>query len=888
MPRTPAWRRYLRFWGPDPRADVDDEFRFHLDTEIDELIAGGLSPDEARAEALRKFGDVSRFGRDCQASDARRAARTRRSEAADVLRQDLRQSIRALYRQPAFALIAVATLGLGIGANTAVFSVVNGVLLSPLAYRDPERLVLLWESVPDMPQILVSYPNYLDWRKQNRTFEDLAIYNGFRSFNLTGDGEPERLPGGLASGNLFSLLGAEPVVGRLIGPSDDQLGAEAVAVLSDGFWRRRFGADPRVVGRAIRLDGKSYQVIGVLQPRIELADAEVWIPIAPLTNTPEFARANHPGTLVVGRLRRGVTLDQMRADLARVTKQLQEEFPKANAGVGANGAPLMEIASRGMKPALLMLAGAVALVLLVACANVANLLLARATSRQKEFALRSAMGASRGRILRQLLTESVVLALLGGTLGVALAWGGVKLLLALQPGNVPRLTEIGIDGTVLGFAVAISLLTGIGFGLFPAVQAARPAPLAALREEGRGGTASRSSQRLRAGLTVAEVAVALILLVGAGLLVRSFANLTRVDPGINPRNVIAALIRLPELRYPDSTRQRAAFAELLARVQAEPEVESAALTSDLPLQSGWQSGVSFEGLPPVASGRQPLLNGVLVSAGYFATMAIPIIAGRDFAAEDRAGQLPVVIVSQSVATRFFGAEKPIGRRMKVGPADSPGPWATIIAVVGEVKNDGLASLAPRGTMYFPAAQYAEGLDRFWVVVRSRAPPDRLGVMFRRDIAALDRELPVTVIRTIDQVIESSVAQPKFSTVMLTVFAAIALILAAVGLYGVISYGVSQRTREIGVRMALGARRTTVVMMVITQALMVTAVGIAVGAAVALAGGRIMGGLLFGVKPADPLVFLLVILGLGTVAMIAAAVPAVRASRIDPCDAMRGS
>jgi predicted permease len=380
--------------------------------------------------------------------------------------------------------------------------------------------------------------------------------------------------------------------------------------------------------------------------------------------------------------------------------------------------------------------------------------------------------------------------------------------------------------------------------------------------------------------------MALILLVGAGLLVRSFANLTRVDLGIDSKNLTAGLIQLPEQRYPDPVRQRAALAELADRIAREPEVESVALTSDLPLMSSWQSGVTFEGLPPVASGSEPLLNGVVVAPGYFSAMGIPVVAGRDFSPDDREGQVPVVIVSRSIATRFYGGESPIGRRMKQGPAQSTQPWATIVGVVGEVKNDGLAALTPRGTMYFPLGQ--KGERGMWVVVRSQAPPERLGPMFRRQTAAVDRERPVAAVRTIDQLVESSVAQPKFSTVMLTVFAALALILAAVGLYGVISYGISQRTREIGVRMALGASRSTVVKMVVGDALVMTAAGIAIGGGIALAAGRIMGGLLFGVKPADPMVFLLVILGLGAVGMMAAAVPAVRASRIDPSDAIRES
>jgi predicted permease len=882
----PKWRRYLRFFGPDPGADVHDEFRFHFETEIEELIARGMTPAAARAEALRKFGDVDRFERDCRATDTRRAARARRFEVTDVLRQDLRYAVRSLRRHPAFTAIATLTLALGIGANTAVFSVINGVLLRPLPFHEPDRLVMLWQTTRDMPQIMVSYPDYLDWRVRSRVFEDIAIYNGFESFTLTGAGEPERVQGGLASGNLFSVLGAQPTIGRLIGPRDDQPGAEPVAVLTDGYWRRRFGADPTIVGRAILLDGISYSVIGVLAPGYRIGVTEIWIPIGLFANTPEYAaRGNHPGTIGIGRIKPGVTIDRMQADLDRVSRQLQAEYPATNEGIGAGGESLMKVTTGGIRPALLMLAGAVGLVLLTASANVANLLLGRAAARQKEFALRAAIGAGRGRVVRQLLTESLVLSGVGAILGVALAWGGIKLLLAFRPGNVPRLTEVGIDGWVLAFAVAVTAVTGVAFGLVPAVQAARLDPLAALREGGRSATLGRAKQRIRAGLTVVEMALALILLVGAGLLLRSFANLTRVDPGVDPRGVTAALIRLPEGRYPDPRRRRAAFEQVLTGIQSAPEVIAAGLTSDLPLGSSWQFTVSFDGIATVP-GTEPLLNGVIVSPEYFDLMAIPLRAGRPFTADDRAGLPDVVVISEAVAQKFFGAESAVGRRLKVGRASSTNPWVTIIGVVAEVKNDGLSSLAPpRGTAYFPFAQSAN--PSAWIVVRSTAPVDRVGSLLRREVTAVDRDVPVAAIQTLEQLIEMSVAQPRFSMTMLTLFALLALILAAVGLYGVISYSVAQRVREIGVRIALGARRRRVVGMVVGQAMAMTAVGVVIGGIGALATGGVLANLLFGVRPKDPMVLAGVVVLLGGVALIAAAVPALRAARIDPSVAIRG-
>jgi len=796
---------------------------------------------------------------------------------------DLKFAFRQLLKNPGFTAVAVLTLALGIGANTAIFSVLNGVLLSPLPYNQPDRLVMLFESLPDAPQIMVSYPDYLDWRARTRSFDDIAIFNGFDSFNATTRrGDPERIHGGLASGNLFAVLGVGPAAGRLFGPADDQPGAPAVVVITDKLWQRRFAGDPKAIGTQLALDGTSYTIIGVLPPTFTLYSAQLWLPLGRFTTSPRFARDNHPGLIGIGRLKTGVTLAQMRADLSAVAKQLQSEHPD-NDNIGAIGSFITDIVVGDIKPALLMLAGAVALVLLVACANVANLLLGRAAARQKEFGLRVAIGASRGRLVRQLLTESVVLALFGGVVGVALAWAGVKLLVALKPENVPRLGAIHVSGTVLGFALAISVVTGVLFGLVPAVHATHSDPISALREGTRGSGGGRSRIRMRAGLTVVEVGLALMLLVGAGLMLRSFVNLLAVDPGFDKRGTVVARIQLPDRQYRDEPRRRAAFEELIGKVRALPGIADAALATDLPISSSWQTGITYEGAVAGSPDAERLTPAATIFPGYFHTLRIAMLAGRDFAMSDRPDQPPVVVISRAVAMRFFGTVNAVGRRIRHARAENE-PWATVVGVVNDVKNFGLQGTSP-GQLYYPSGQ--ADMSSAWLFVRTDTPLETIGPMLRRTIASVDRELPLALLQTLESSVDSSISQPKFSMVMLTIFAGIALALAAVGIYGVISYSVAQRTREIGVRLALGAQRADVVRMVVGQGMALSVVGVVAGGLAAAASGQVMAKHLFGVKSSDPTVFVGVAATLLVVAFIASAVPALRATRIDPVDAMRG-
>ena len=881
MTNTPKGRRYLRFWGSDPQADVDDEFRFHLETEIEELVAKGMTPEAARDDAMRRFGDVAYYRRYCEQADARRGARERRANLLDALRQDVRFTIRSLIAQPVFTIVAVITLGLGIGANTAIFSVVNGVLLAPLPYREPDRLVRLWESMQEAPKIMVSYPDYLDWRARTHSFEDLSIYNPFDSFNYTGNGDPERIHGGLAASNLFSVLGVDAQQGRLFTAADDRPESAPVVVITDKLWHRRFNGDSTVVGKRMTLDGTSYTIVGVLPPQIIVASSELWLPLGRFTSTPRFVRANHPGLIAVGRLKPGVTIEQMRGDLKAVARQIEIEYPKSNQDIGANGAPLLEAVVGLIKPALLMLSGAVALVLLVACANVANLLLGRAAARQREFAVRVAIGAGRGRLVAQLLTESVILAVIGGALGVALAAAGVKLLVSLHPSNIPRLTVIHVDGHVLAFALAVSVVTGLLFGLVPALQSARADAVVALRDSNRGTSAGRTRMRTRATLTVAEVALALVLLVGAGLLFKSFVKLMTVDPGFDKRHVVAALVQLPPLRYPDESRRRTTFEQLVAAVRANPGVDEVALATDLPIGSSWQTGVVREGT--TSTNAPPLIAAAIVTPGFFHAMRMTLAAGRDLSVSDRSGQPPVAVLSKEAARRLFGTTDVVGKRIKQGNHDSPAPWITVVGVVGDVKNYGLDASSP-GTVYFPSGQ--TDMSSAWLVVRSTASLDALGPRLRRDLASIDGELPLAALQTLEQTVDETVAQPRFSLLMLGIFATVALLLAAIGLFGVVSYGVAQRSREIGVRIALGAQRADILRMVVGQGMALAAAGVVIGTVAAIAGGRVIVHHLFDVKPFDPIVLGAVASTVFLTALIAAAVPALRATRIDPADAIR--
>jgi len=885
---SPRWRRYLRFWRSDVDGDLDEEFRFHVDAEAEYLVARGWSLEAARDEALRLFGDVDAFRRDARAADERRMARAHRNENLAVLLQDLRFALRSLRRQPAFTAIAVITLALGIGANTAIFSVVNGVMLKPLPYREPKQLVMLWETMPGGDRPLLSYPNYLDWRQRQRGFEDIAVYNPFPGFTMTGQGDAADINGSLVTGNYLQLLGLHPALGRLIAARDDSLGAVPVVVLRYGFFQSHFGGDPSVIGRTLLLDNVAYTVVGVLSPDARVsyragdADPDVVLPLGLFVKEPMYNRTS-PVLFGVGRLKPGVSLERALADLQRVSAELRAEYPKENAGVGAAGAPMMDMVVKFIKPALRIMTVAVALVLLIACANVANLVLSRSTARRREFAVRTALGADRGRIVRQVLTESVVLALAGGVLGVGIAVLGVKLLpIAMDPRGVPRFAEITVNQTALLFAIVVSVLTGVLFGLAPAIHSGNTQLVNGLKEGGRG-TSGASKQRTQAVLTIAEVALAAVLLTASGLLVRSFVKLTAVDPGFQPAHVVGAVLQLSPGKYPNASRARGALDELLAKVRAIPGLESATMGSSTPISPHSESTVSFESRPEPDASKLPRLNTAVVEPNYFETLRITLTKGRAFTPSDAAGQPQVAVISERVARKFFRKTNPIGARLKLGQADDTSAWRTIVGVAKDTRTDGLNE-APHGTVYLPRAQ--EEMSGGWLMVRSTLPTEEIARLLRESLRSVDRDVPLAFVQTMDAALDEELQHPKSSMLLLALLAAVALALASVGIYGVISYNVTQRTTEIGVRVALGAQRRDVVALVVGQAMTMAAVGVGIGVLLALWAGKGLSRMLFGVGPHDPLalggasVFLLV------VALVAALAPALRASRIDPTIAMR--
>jgi len=800
-----------------------------------------------------------------------------------TLFQDLRYGARMLLKKPGFTLIAILTLALGIGANTAIFSVVNTVLLRPLSFREPQRLVKIWAantknaSAPSN----ISYPNFVDWRDQNQSFEGLAAHFS-TDYNLTGAGEPERLSGVRASANLLTVLGVSPVLGRGFLPDEDRPGGNAVAMLSYSLWQRRFGGDPQVIGKTMSLDGNSVTIIGVMPADFNyVRGVDIWRPIA--------LNPNQTGRLslfmeAVGRLKPGVTLNQAMADMKTVTSRLEEQYPRTNKNWTVRLVPLQEDLVGSIRTTLLILLGAVSFVLLIACANVANLLLSRAAARQKEIAIRSALGAGRFRIVRQLLTESALLSLLGGLFGFAIAFGGIRAITKFGTG-IPRLDEISLDLRVLGFTFAVSILTGLIFGLAPALQASRSDLNEALKDSVKGA-ASGGKHRLRSALVVAEVALALMLLIGAGLLLRSFQRLEQVNLGFNPDNVLTFDLALPRAKYSDQPQQIAFFEQTLNRLKAVSGVEDAAVTSALPL-SGQGGQILFyaEGRPARGPEDYTAANYNIVSPSFFRVLGIPLLRGRDLTEQDRAGAPGVVIVSESMARRFWPQEDALGKRLKLGTLpNSQSPWLEVIGIAADVKQNGLESREGEVTMYTSYWQSPSPLAAF--MVRGRSAVAGLTAAMREAVQAVDKDQPLANLRTLEQIVAENFAQRRFSLWLLGIFAGVALLLAAVGIYGVMAYSVTQRTREIGVRMALGAGRREVLRLIVGQGVVLTGAGVVIGLGASFALTRLMQDLLYGVSPTDPLTFAALALLLTFVALAACYIPARRATKVDPMVALR--
>ena len=797
-----------------------------------------------------------------------------------TLIQDLRYALRMLLKNPGFAAVAVVALALGIGANTAIFSVVNTILLRSLPYDDPDRLMVVKENkLPQFPEFSVSPGNFLDWRKQNASFEKLAAVQG-SSYNLvTSDDEPERLDGARVSAGLFEMLGVKPVQGRTFLEEEDQPGHQNVVVLSSNLWKRRFGSDPNIIGQSITMSAASYTIIGIMPPSFQFLDRDIdlWTPIA-FTAAQAQQHGSHYIS-VIGRLKPGVTTEQARTEMSGIAARLAEQYPSSNAGWSTIVVPMQQFEVRDIKPALLVLLGAVALVLLIACANVANLLLARSTARQKEIAIRTALGASRSRVVRQLLTESVVLAVVGGAAGLLLAAWGTRSLLALAPEDLPRVKDVALDGRVLGFTLLVTLITGIVFGLVPALQASRPNLNETLKEGGRGTTGGH--HRIRSSLVITEVAVALVLLVGAGLLIRSFIRLQQVNPGFNTKNAMSANVALPGRKYPNSDQYLSFFTQLIEKIAALPGVVAVGATQSLPIQGDYLVGFNIQGRPPDPPGEDKSTNYYAVTPDYFKAMGIPLLRGRLFTEQDSKNAPRVAVINEAMARTYFSDEDPIGKGINLSQGREG--FREIVGIVGDVKQYGLAQPTTLQT-YEPYLQMP--FSAVTLVVRTEGNPAALSGPIRSEVLALDKEQPVSRIRTLDQIISGSVQQQRFTMLLLGVFAGVALILAAVGLYGVMSYAVTQRTHEIGIRMALGANTGNVLRLVVGHGMLLALIGVAIGLAGAFAFTRVMSKLLFAVSTTDTVTFAGISLMLTGVALIACLVPARRATKVDPMVALR--
>ncbi|MDQ3652168.1 MAG: ABC transporter permease [Acidobacteriota bacterium] len=799
-----------------------------------------------------------------------------------TLWQDLRYGLRTLLAKPGFALVAVITLALGIGATSTIFSFVNGILLRPLPYQDSERLVLLDETAPKrgIPSMGVSFPNFVDWREQNGVFAGVAAYDD-RSFAFTGGGEPEQLSGAIVSHNAFEILGVTPMLGRTFHPEEDGTDQSDVVILSNGLWERRFGANSEIIGQSIVVNNRARVVVGVMPLGFKFPEtAELWIPLTPEVRN--WTRNDH-GISAVGRLKPDVTLEQAQADINAVARRIEELHPVMNEGMGVNLIPLRDGLVGDFRKALLLLLGVVGLVLAVACANVANLLLARASARQREIAVRAALGASRWRVFRQLLTESFLLGVTGGALGLVLALWGLDLLLAAIPVDLPFWMKFNLDWRVLGFAAGMALLTSLIFGVAPALQAARIDLNETLKEGGRSG-AGASRHRLRRALVVVEVALSLILLIGAGLMTRSFLRLQQVNPGLNAENVLTLRVSLPSAKYDAPEKRQDFFKQLLERTRALPGVQAAGAISYLPLSGGgWGRSLTVEDHPVLSVGQAPSINHCVITPKYFRAMGITLLTGRDFTDADARDAAKVTIVDERLAREYWPNESPLGKRVRFGPPEDNEPWHTIVGVVGDVKHESL-NLTQRKSVYLPHAQVSIG--GMALAVRTRANPENLAAAIRDQVKELDPNQPVTAIRTMSEVISRSVWQPRLYAILFGVFAAVALLLASVGIYGVMSYAVAQRTHEIGIRMALGAQRGDVLRLVIGQGMWLVMVGVGIGVLASLALTRLMGSLLFGVGATDPVTFAGVAVLLAAAALIACYIPARRATKVDPMIALR--
>ena len=807
---------------------------------------------------------------------------------------DVRYAVRQLRKSWGFTAVAVITLALGIGANTAIFSVVNGVLLRPLPFKDPGRLVRVWhvpppKSFPGMTLFSVSAANYRDWESQNHVFDTMTIYT-YHGFTMTGGDKPEQVAASAVSSGFFSTLGVPPMLGRVFFPDEDQVGHSHVVVLSHRMWQEHFGSNADIVGHNINLDGEAYLVAGVMPATFRFPDfAQMWTPMA-WTDKERAVRGEHH-YMVVARLKPGVELQQAQAEMNTISDRLQQQYPDDDKGWGATVLPLHDDMVSDVRTPLLVLLGAVAFVLLIACVNVANLALAKTFSRQKEIAIRTALGASWPRVLRQLLTETVLLALAGGVLGLSCAHFGIRLIVAFLADRLPSSTEVSLDSRVLAFTAVISTVSGIVAGVLPAVRLAR-GDVSQVLKQGLGRTdADSGGHRTRSVLVVSEVALSLVLLVGAGLMIRSFQKLQGVNPGFDARNVLTMNAMVSRAKFSTPQQQITFFERVLQRIRTLPGVESAGVIDDLPLDNGGShQPIAIEGRPVVPMSEQPEVDVRLISPGYMSALHVPVLRGRDISDTDSAGRPGVILISESMARQFWPGEDPLGKRLTL--TFYPGAVREVVGVVGDVKLDSLDQTRPNAALYFPLDQVSAPSNGGWnsfpmtLVVRSASASAGMVPAVTNAVHAVDPDMPLRDIFTMDDLVANSVSQQRFNMLLLGAFAALALLLAAVGIYSVLSYSVKRSVREIGIRLALGARLSDELRRVVFEGMKPTLLGVAVGTAGALLLGRVLSSLVFEVRPTDPVTFVAVTVLLAAIALLASIIPAYRATRVDPMVALR--
>ena len=807
--------------------------------------------------------------------------------------QDLRLVPRQFFKNPAFTAVAVITLALGIGANTAIFSVVNAVLLRPLPFEDSDRLVRIWhtppaKSFPGIDRFSVSAANYIDWQHENHVFEQMGIYSG-RTLTLTGAAQPEQVAASTVSAGFFETLGVPPMLGRVFSPEEDRPGANVV-VLSYRFWQEHFGSSRDVVGSNLTMDGQNFQIAGVMPESFRFPDfAQMWTPMG-WTDKERAVRGEHH-SVVIARLKAGVDLHQAQAEMNTISSRLEQLYPADDKGWGAVVVPLHRDLVNDVRPALLVLLGAVAFVLLIACANVANLSLAKTFSRQKEIAIRTALGASANRVVRQILTESVVLALIGGMLGLVIAHFGERFVLAFLANQLPGSMTVGLDSKILAFTLVLSVLTGVSAGVLPALRLAKSDPSQALKQ-GLGRTdAASGSHATRSVLVAAEVALSLILLIGAGLMIRSLHQLQNVAPGFESHGVLTMTAAVSRTKFSEPQQEIQFLDQVLQHVRTLPGVESAGVADNVPLDNGGShQPIQIEGQPVVPMAEQPEVDVRVISPGYMRSMRTPIVRGRDFDDQDIAGRPAAVLVSQSMANQFWPGEDAIGKRLTM--TFWPGLVREVVGVVGDVKLDSLDQARPSTTLYAPLGQLTEPPELdfhsfpMMLVVRSTTSPASMVSAVTNAVHDVDRNMPVRDIRTMDDLISTSLSQPRLNMFLLGIFSAMAVLLAGIGIYSVLSYSVRQRVPEIGIRLALGARLSDVLRLVVLEGMKPALIGVAIGIGGALALGRVVASLIFQVKPSDPLTFAGVVALLAMIALLACIIPAYRASRVDPVVALR--